>query len=198
MDNNTEILDAAYWNNRYATGETGWDMRQASPPLKEYIDQLIDKAIRILIPGCGNSYEAAYLLQQGFTNITVIDIAPVLVEKLKINFANNSHIKIIQGDFFEHNGEYDVILEQTFFCALNPALRSAYAKKMSELLAKKGKLAGLLFSKEFEQQGPPFGGTAEAYKELFENLFHLNTLAPCYNSHAKRAGTELFIKFTKR
>jgi 16S rRNA A1518/A1519 N6-dimethyltransferase RsmA/KsgA/DIM1 with predicted DNA glycosylase/AP lyase activity len=52
-----------------------------------------------LIPGCGNTYEAEYLLQEGFTNITVIDIAPTLVESLKQKFADNSSIKIIQADF---------------------------------------------------------------------------------------------------
>jgi hypothetical protein len=44
-------------------------------PIKNYIDTLKDKDIAILIPGCGNTYEAAYLLEQGFTNVTVIDIA---------------------------------------------------------------------------------------------------------------------------
>jgi hypothetical protein len=47
-----------------------------SPPIKAYIDTLKNKDIAILIPGCGNTYEAAYLLlEQGFTNVTVIDIA---------------------------------------------------------------------------------------------------------------------------
>jgi hypothetical protein len=41
-----------------------------------------NKDIAILIPGCGNTYEAAYLLEQGFTNVTVIDIAPTLVKIL--------------------------------------------------------------------------------------------------------------------
>jgi hypothetical protein len=29
-------------------------------PIKNYIDTLKDKDIAILIPGCGNTYEAAY------------------------------------------------------------------------------------------------------------------------------------------
>ncbi len=192
------LLNEAYWNNRYATGETGWDMRQVSPPLKEYINQLKDKTVSILIPGCGNSYEAGYLLEKGFTNITLIDIAPLLVQQLKEKFAAQAAIQIIHADFFAHKGEYGLILEQTFFCALNPVLRPAYVKKMHELLAKDGKLTGLLFSKTFEEQGPPFGGTATEYKQLFDTYFNLHTMAPCFNSHIKRAGNELFINFTKR
>jgi hypothetical protein len=53
--------------------------------LKKYIDTLKDKDIAILIPGCGNTYEAAYLLEQGFTNVTVIDIAPTLVKNIEQN-----------------------------------------------------------------------------------------------------------------
>jgi hypothetical protein len=38
-----------------------------------------NKDIAILIPGCGNTYEAL-IFRQGFTNVTVIDIAPTLVK----------------------------------------------------------------------------------------------------------------------
>jgi methyl halide transferase len=198
MNDNTMLPDEDYWNNRYKEGDTGWDMHQVSPPLKEYIDQLTDKAIRILIPGCGSSYEAAYLAEKGFTNIILIDIAPLLVHQLKEKFSGNPEIDVIKANFFEHSGQYDLILEQTFFCAINYELRPAYVKKMYELLAVNGKLAGLLFNKEFLQNGPPFGGTATEYKRLFENNFNTDIMEPCYNSHTKRAGNEFFIKFTRK
>lgn len=118
-------LDEIYWNNQYDANTTGWDLGEISPPFKTYIDQLTNKQLRILIPACGNTYEAEYLLQQEFTNITVIDIAPTLIANLKNNFEGNSNIKIVLGDFFTHTGEYDLILEQTFFCAINPNLRKS-------------------------------------------------------------------------
>lgn len=43
-----------------------------------------------------------------------------------------------------------VLMEQTFFCAINPSLRKDYVAKMHELLAPNGKLVGVLFDKEFE------------------------------------------------
>lgn len=191
-------LGETYWNNQYDARSTGWDMGQVSPPLKAYIDQLTNKNLRILIPGCGNTYEAEYLLQQGFMDVTVIDIAPTLVAQLKEKFAANPHIKIILGDFFEHKGLYDLILEQTFFCAINPPLRKDYVAKMSELLASGGKLVGVLFDREFEQQGPPFGGCKCQYEPMFEKEFSFKTFEPCNNSFVKRAGTELFINLTKK
>jgi hypothetical protein len=60
----TDFLSKDYWNNRYEADEIGWDLKIISPPLKAYIDQLTDKNIRILIPGCGSGYEAEYLLKQ--------------------------------------------------------------------------------------------------------------------------------------
>jgi hypothetical protein len=52
------------------------DLGKVSPPIKEYIDTLDNKIAALLDLGCGNTYEAEYSLQEGFTNITVIDIAP--------------------------------------------------------------------------------------------------------------------------
>lgn len=195
---NLKELDQSFWNDQYIANTTGWDLGQVSPPLKDYIDQLRDKDLKILIPGCGNSYEAEYLLKMGFTNINLIDIAPELVERLKSKFKSDLNIKIILGDFFTHEGEYDLILEQTFFCALDPVLRKSYVEQMKKLLKNGGKLAGLLFVKEFEKAGPPFGGTKKEYELLFRNDFELKVFEPCINSFDKRAGTEMFVVLVKK
>ena len=76
------ILDQEYWDTQYISNTTGWDLGEVSPPIKSYIDTIEDKNISILIPGCGNSYEAEYLLKNHFTNVTVIDFAPTLVKNL--------------------------------------------------------------------------------------------------------------------
>ena len=191
-------LDEQFWNTRYENNETGWDLGEPSPPLKAYIDQLTDKNISILIPGCGNTYEAEYLLAKGFTNITVIDIAPLLVQRLQEKFKDNTNIKIILGDFFQQSGQYDFIIEQTFFCAINPSLRKDYVAKMHSLLKPSGKLLGLLFDKEFDIEGPPFGGCKCEYELLFNKYFTFKTFAPCYNSATPRMESELFMILVKK
>jgi len=189
-------LDQTYWDNQYKANTTGWDLGKVSPPIKSYIDTIENKEAKILIPGCGNTYEAEYLLEQGFTNVTVIDIAPTLVENLKQKFANHKSITIVLGDFFEHQGEYDYIIEQTFFCALPPILRQRYVWKMHQLLSDRGKLAGLLFNREFEVS-PPFGGNLKEYEHLFRNAFVFNSISLAKNSIPARENTELFIEFQK-
>ena len=189
-------LDQTYWDNQYQANATGWDLGQVSPPIKTYIDTIENKAAKVLIPGCGNTYEAEYLIQQGFTNVTVIDIAPTLVENLKKKFADNNNITVVLGDFFEHQGKYDFIIEQTFFCALPPTMRQKYVWKMHQLLSDNGKLIGLLFNREFEVS-PPFGGSLAAYEQLFYKAFTFNTIAIAVNSIPSRANTELFFEFEK-
>jgi SAM-dependent methyltransferase len=193
-----QALDQQYWNNRYQQNETGWDIGYPSTPLKEYIDQLQNKDIAILIPGCGNSYEAEYLLEKGFSNITLIDIAPSLTKKLEEKFAKelDKRIRIVTGDFFEQQQQYDLILEQTFFCALDPSMREQYVQKMYELLKPGGKLVGVLFGRTFEG-GPPFGGSREEYEPLFSKKFRIEILEACYNSIKPREGAELFMKMVK-
>ena len=191
---NEPTLDANYWNSQYLAQTTGWDLGMPSPPLAAFIDRLEQKSMKILIPGCGSAYEAQYLLDSGFENVTLIDIAADLVKKLQERFANNANIRIVLGDFFEHQGEYDLILEQTFFCALPPFMREKYVQKMNELLSENGLLAGLLFNRIFEKQGPPFGGSIGEYQILFPKFgLEILEMETAKNSIAPRANSEVFF-----
>ncbi|MDI9866733.1 methyltransferase domain-containing protein [Flectobacillus sp. DC10W] len=187
-----------YWNERYAKGQTGWDLGTASPPLEEYIKQLGNKDLKILLPGCGNGYEALLMAELGFKNLTILDIAPLAVEQLQNSLRNYPTVRILCEDFFAHQDQYDLILEQTFFCALPPSMREQYVQKMSELLKPEGKLVGVLFASEFDKAGPPFGGTTDEYLQLFSPYFKSEILELCHNSIRPRQGNELFVKWVKK
>jgi len=192
-------LDATFWDDLWKSNTTGWDLKDASPALTAYFDTFSCKNKSILIPGCGNAYEVIYLLQQGFKNITIIDISATLVQSLLTKFEKNvgKELTIICGDFFKHTGQYDFIIEQTFFCALPKNRRSDYAQKMQNLLKKDGILAGLLFNIEFEKN-PPFGGNKEEYIALFEPLFTINKMEITTQSVQPRMGSELFFELIKK
>ncbi len=189
------FLSSDYWDFRYLHEQTGWDIGHVSTPLKEYFDQLNNKHIRILIPGGGNSYEAKYLVQQGFTDITIVDISPVLTKRLSATL-NQQEITIFTKDFFELDGEFDLIVEQTFFCALDPTLRNKYVEKIKNLLSGCGKLVGLLFNIDFVTN-PPFGGNIEKYRQLFSSGLRIKIMESCTNSIPARAGNELFFIIEK-
>lgn len=187
----SSLLNDEFWSEKYDTQQTYWSIGYASPPLTEYIDQLTDKDKRILIPGCGNAYEAEYLLQKGFTGVTLLDISSTLVNQLQQRFMGQS-IRIIHGDFFQHQEHYDLILEQTFLSALHTSQRKDYVDQVYELLKPGATLAGVVFNREFDE-GPPFGGNRTAYQELFELKLFIKTMELCYNSIGPRKGEELFI-----
>ena len=184
-------LNDDYWSQRYLTEQTGWDIGYISTPIKEYVDQLENKNISILIPGCGNAYEAHYLWNQGFQNITLIDISSVLVERLQKEVTSTS-IQVLHGDFFDHRGQYDLLLEQTLFCAIAPGMREKYIAQAASLLKPGGKLVGVLFNCHFDG-GPPFGGTIEEYRPMFSRHFNMLKMEPCYNSIEARSNREAFI-----
>lgn len=191
------LLNKSYWENRYTENETGWDIGVVSTPLQTYIDQLTNKNISILIPGAGNGYEFDYLLNKGFQDTYVMDIAQKPLDTiLERNEIEKRHL--IHQDFFEHNGQYDLIIEQTFFCALDPTLRRNYVTKMLELLKPNGKIIGLLFNFELTLEGPPFGGSKEEYIDLFNDYFTIKILENCYNSIKPRSNRELFFIFEKK
>ena len=189
----TDNLDADYWDTRYIENRLGWDIGYPSTPLKSYIDQLEDQSIRILIPGGGNSYEAEYLYNNGFTNTFVVDVAPTAKDNFLQRVPQFPEHQFLVQDFFELTGHFDLILEQTFFCALLPSLRNEYAQKMQELLKPNGKLVGVLFDFPLDG-GPPFGGTKGEYEQYLQPFFHLDVLERCYNSISPRQGIELFLK----
>lgn len=186
-----------YWTERYINNQTGWDIGYASPALVEYAETL-PKDSRILIPGAGNGYEALELWKKGFTNVTVLDISELPLKSIKEKCPEFPDQQLILGDFFEHSKKYDCILEQTFFCALHPDLRTAYAKKMHELLNDKGILAGVLFNCIFENPGPPFGGESAEYEKVFSPYFEFLHFEMCHNSIKPRMGNELFIEFRRK
>ena len=191
-------FDKEYWNSRYINKETGWDIGFPSTPLKEYIDTLTDKSLRILIPGAGNAYEAEYLHSKGFGNVTVVDISEEACEKLKNRIPDFPFKNIVCADFFKTEGVFDIMLEQTFFCAIAPSERNNYIEKANQILQPNGALVGLLFQKELFEDHPPFGGDEKIYRKLFGPLFNIQIMKTAHNSIEPRKNSELFIKMSPK
>lgn len=189
-------MDASFWNDRYVNNQTGWDIGYPSTPIKEYIDKLQNKELQILIPGAGNAYEAEYLHQQGFKNVHVLDIAEQAIESFKKRVPNFPQEHLITANFFEHVGEYDLIFEQTFFCALPPELRQNHSNKMNELLKESGVLVGVMFNFPLTEAGPPYGGSEAEYRVYFQQNFGSITIKPCLNSIGPRQGSEFWVEFS--
>lgn len=191
-------LDKNYWSERYENQNTPWDIGHVSPPLKSFLDSLERKDLKILIPGAGKAHEGIYLHESGFSNVFICDWADTALNVVRENCPDFPEAHLLEADFFKLEGDYDIILEQTFFCAIDPALRNNYAEQAHQLLTEDGILAGLLFGTVFSKEGPPFGGTKEEYVETFKPLFIIEKMGVAVNSIAPRLGNELFFQLRKK
>lgn len=187
-----------FWELRYVHNEIAWDIGEVSTPIKVYINQLVNKKLKILIPGAGNSYEAEYLFNNGFESITILDWAGSALKNIKTRVPKFPSKNLLAVDFFKHFGSYDIIIEQTFFCAIDKNLRKNYVNKVHSLLEPKGKLIGLLFNVPLHIDHPPFGGNKEEYLDLFKEKFIIKTMENAYNSIKPRENNELFIILEKK
>lgn len=195
-----DSLNENFWNNRYLENNTGWDLGAISPAIKKWFDTKKNKDLQILIPGAGKGHEVKYGFDHGFNNIHYLDISNGAVTFFKDNCTNFPKEQILISDFFDLKKDlfFDVVIEQTFFCAISPILRKSYIKKTYEILKENGCIIGLLFNRKFDTQGPPFGGLYEEYVELFSTLFVIEKLENSINSAIPRKGNEFWIKMRKK
>ena len=186
-----------YWDRFFKKGRLGWDMGSVSPPLKAYFDQLEDKSLKILIPGSGRGWEAEYLYRTGFSRVFYHDFSPLAHQAFLGRVPDFPGRNMLSEDFFSLQGQYDLIVEQTFFSSIPVEKRPAYARKVFELLRPGGKFTGLFFNHYFTEKGPPFGGVYNDYKKLFFSMFNVKVFTVSKNSIRPRQGLEFFFILQK-
>ena len=160
-----------FWENRYRDNVVPWDAGKVPAALQEYARNLSPGA-RVLIPGCGSAYEAAYLSDKGF-DVLAIDFSPAAVEIAQNNLGRFGNIVRLADFFaFDFGQPFDVIYERAFLCALPPRMWPQYAPRTAQLLRSGGELAGFFFFQETER-GPPFGTTPDSLLALLDPSFGL-------------------------
>jgi SAM-dependent methyltransferase len=162
---NKETID---WEGFYQAGTIGWDRGISSANLDYWLDNGLLKPCRILIPGCGNGYEAIKLAKLGF-EVVAIDIAPSPLNNLKIALDKNKlTAELVLEDFFKWNPaeRFDAIFEQTSLCALPPKLWKQYESQLYQWLKPQGKLYAQ-FMQTGKDSGPPYHCELNDMTELF-------------------------------
>lgn len=181
------------WQHHYETDDLRWDLEGVSPPfarLWENNELLPGKAI---IPGCGRGHEVLYLAERGF-EVTAVDFAEGAVALLTQNLRDRGlEAEVLFQDFFELSSDYDqrfdLMLEQTFFCAITPSLRLRYVDTAARLLKSGGLLVGLFYETN-EEGGPPFNTTYEDVQSHFSRRFTVERLEKAAHSIERRKDKE--------
>ncbi|MHC4922470.1 MAG: methyltransferase domain-containing protein, partial [Planctomycetota bacterium] len=149
------------WEAMYEKGEGRWDLGGPSPPLVAALGRdEIGAAGRALVPGCGFGHDVRLLAARGW-DATGIDFArPAVREAKRLAKATGT-----RGASFERRdlfrlprtwaGSFDLVFEQTLFCAIHPDRRDDYVEAVGSVLRPGGQVFGLFFNIRPEE-GPPF------------------------------------------
>ncbi len=189
------------WQSHYESGELPWDLGEVSPAFVHLLGKYNYPPGKLIIPGCGQGHEVLFFVGKGF-EVTAVDIAPGAITLLKDSLQNRElKAELINQDFFKlekyHEGTYDYLLEQTFFCAIHPQQRSLYVETAHRILKPKGKIFAL-FYETGEAGGPPFNTTELDIHEFFAPHFKILILKKNKNSIERRKEKEWLGILEKR
>jgi hypothetical protein len=163
-----------FWDQRFRSGVTPWEAGSAPPALREFAaayDTGTSVAPRVLIPGCGSAWDAAFLDSADW-EVSALDFSQAAVDTARSTLGADWRGKLLCADFFtfEPDALFDVIYERAFLCALPRALWPDYAPRMAKLLRSGGLLAGSFFISD-EPKGPPFGIFPQQLEDLLTPHF---------------------------
>ena len=201
MEKNNDINKSSFWEQRYEKGEIGWDLGAETPVFTAISEKL--KPGKVCILGCGNGYDAISFSKKGFS-VTAVDFARTPINNLQIAARSLSlSIETIKKDIFDlipdYSSQFDYIIEQTCFCAIDPRKRQQYSNLVHDLLKVGGKLIGLWMplDKDIIDGGPPFGVKENEIKKLFSTKWKI--IEDCFptKSIEARKGREKLIVFEK-
>ena len=196
------VFSPDYWEESYQSKEMGWDIGEPTQIFKNWI-QSKSKPLSICVLGTENGWDALHFSKLGHI-VTAVDFAEGAVNNMndsarRLNLAINiMHLDIF--DLSQHfHQDFDVVLEYTCFCAIDPTRRKDYIEMVSHILKPEGELVGLLFpiDKDPNDDGPPFGVDLNATILLFFRYMRLIKKEIPQLSIERRKGREVFVIFRK-
>lgn len=186
----------SFWDERFERGFTPWDQAGVQPAFEAFA--LAHPGLPVLIPGCGNAWEAGWLADRGH-DVRAIDFSAVAVESARHALGGARAAIVEHADFFAYQPPFAPgwIFERAFLCALPKVQRSRYAARMAELLPAGGLLAGFFFLAD-TPSGPPFGIDRAELDALFEPYFELIDDRPVDGSIPVFVGRERWLTWRRR
>ncbi len=187
----------AFWDVRFDAAFTPWDQGGVPQGLIDFV-QAQPQPLRTLIPGCGSAHEVRFLAERGWPVLAVDFSASAVAHARQLLGPHAGHVQ--EADFFGTTlqpGQFDLIYERAFMCALPRAMRADWATRVAELLAPGALLAGFFFFDD-TPKGPPFGISPAELDELLLPAFEcIETRVPP-DSIPVFAGKERWMVWRRR
>ncbi len=190
-----EVASVNFWSQRYQEGSTSWDLRSPAPALRDFLPKLKVPRSRILVMGAGSGHDAALLAQAGHL-VTAVDFAPEAIAMSRQQFAGVANLEFVEADCFaldrEYEGNFDIVFEHTFFCAITPEQRRDLIKIWARVLAPGGQLLAIFFVHPL-RNGPPFGVSEWEVRAYLQGAFRVLNWQRIRSSVPSRLGNELWV-----
>ena len=202
-DEERTLGDADGWNRRYVEGTDRWTLDAPPRVIAELAaGELLDLSTdprRVLIPGAGTGADAEGWARAGH-EVVALDWAELAVEAMKARReATGLSFTPRREDIFalpdDLRGTFDVVWEQTCFCAIYPERRSEYVASMHGALREGGEVVGLFWHHSMEG-GPPFDITPDEVRAQFGDRFELSD--PVWLGALQNREREWVIRMRKR
>lgn len=200
-----DINQSEFWSESYrqwqSTGQApGWELGDAAKPLREVIPQIKIPKSRIVILGCGSGHDAAFLASQGHI-VAAVDLSHDAIEKARALYGHVKNLTFFAADAFDFaqksRGEFDIVFEHTFFCAIDPDRRRELVTAWRSLLHDQGHLLAIFFVLD-RTGGPPFGASEWEIRERLRHGFDFRYWTRWKTSIEGRQGKELIVYAQKK
>ena len=209
------------WDGLWAAGLAPGDLfdgRGPSPALLARLGRLGGlEGARVLVPGCGRGYDLAAFVQAGAAEAVGLEISPSACDAAREYLAGalgdtgrGGRASVELRNFFEEDsfalenlGQFDLVYDYTFFCAIHPSLRDDWASGMARAVRPGGRLVALIFPVDPSRGrdvGPPYAVEAADYEgRLGLEGFRTESVegVPSDESHPGRGGMEKFGVFVR-
>lgn len=171
-----KTISSPYWQERWQTAATGWDLQGPHPLLKEAISilwTLTQKSLiqRWLVPGCGRAHDAAAIADMGF-EVQASDVVPEAVFEANKLYSRVPNLDIRVANALDESAvevaAFDAIYDRAMMCALDLDERLLYLRACQASLRQGGWFLSIPFGEVGTPDGgPPFQTTEQDLKDHF-------------------------------
>lgn len=184
-----------FWDLRFREGFMPWDAGGVPAALQEFLTRE-PAGRRVLVPGCGSGYEVRAFADAGH-DVVAIDFSSAAIVAARRVLGTLGRV-LVQGDFFAHPlGEFDLVYERAFLCALPRPLWAPWATRVAEVIRPGGRLVGFFFWSD-DERGPPFGLKSGELEALLAPVFDPIEHAAVTDSIPVFAGRERWQVWRRR
>lgn len=183
------------WQTAWNEGRTPWDEGQSAPALRQLLEEERVPIGRVFVPGCGAGYDLATLAHRDREVIGLDLSEDARAAFIDAHSGLPGPVTYEVGDFFGYAPPegFDFVWDYTFFCALDPPQRAAWATVMTRLLKSNGMLATLLFPYADsipDKTGPPYPINTDLVRGFLGDSFELLEVTEADRTHPGREGKE--------